>query len=262
MKFISTLLLSCLFLSANSQTFKLTTGYSLGLPRQDLDKNIQPVHSMQTGLLVQMPGEFKRLSLGLELGIGIYAHERIDQTFQFDNNTSTVLPVDYSSNTFNANIHARFDLLSEKNLIIPYLTAKGGLYNFYSSIYIGDPEDEGGCHALEQENIMNDKTMYWSAGGGLQINPTIFSKNKRSSRLSIDISANTIQGGDISYINTKHLMDAPNVSDPDGKPLNVQFINASTQSIHEHKVAQVYTSPLKMLEFRAGIIYTICDKKN
>ncbi|TMI88080.1 MAG: hypothetical protein E6H08_18320 [Bacteroidetes bacterium] len=261
MKFISTLLLSCLFLSAKCQQFKLTTGYSLGLPRQELDKNIQPVHSMLTGLQYQFAGELKRLSVGMELGIGIYAHQKIDQTFQFDNNTSTVLPVDYSSNTFNANLQARFNLLSDKNLIIPYIIAKGGLYNFYSSIYIGDPEDDGGCHALEQENIMNDKTMYWSAGGGLQINPTIFSKNKHDSRLMIDINANTIQGGDISYINTKHLMDAPSTSDPDGKPLNVQFINASTQSIHEHKVAQVYTSPLKILEFRAGITFMIYDKQ-
>jgi len=262
MKFISTLLISCLFFSANCQQWKLTTGYSLGLPRQDLDKNIQPVHSMLTGVLYQLPGELKRLSVGLDIGIGIYAHEKIDQTFQFDNSTSTVLPVDYSSNTFNANIQARFNLLSDKNLIIPYINAKGGLYNFFSSIYIGDPADAGGCHALEQENIMNDKTMYWSVGGGLQVNPTIFSKNKHNSRLMIDISANTIQGGEISYINTKHLMDAPTTtSDPDAKPLNVQFINASTQSIHEHKVAQVYTSPLKMLEFRAGITFMICDKQ-
>jgi len=260
MKFISTLLLVCLAFSANSQQWKLTTGYSLGIPRQDLSKNIQPVHSMQTGVLYQLPGELKRLSVGLDIGIGIYAHETIDQTFQFDNSTSTVLPVDYSSNAFNVNLQARFNLLSEKNFIIPYINAKGGLYNFYSSIYIGDPEDIDGCHALEQENIINDKTMYWSAGGGLQINPTIFSKNKRSSRLMIDISANTIQGGEISYINTKHLMDAPATSDPDGKPLNVQFINASTQSIHEHKVAEVYTSPLKILEFRVGIMFMICGK--
>jgi hypothetical protein len=74
---------------------------------------------MQTGLLYQLPGELKRLSVGLEIGIGIYASETIEQTFQFDNNTSTVLPVDYSSNAFNANIHARFNLLSDKNLIIP-----------------------------------------------------------------------------------------------------------------------------------------------
>ncbi|HEU5167487.1 MAG TPA: hypothetical protein VFU29_18210 [Chitinophagaceae bacterium] len=259
MKFISTLLFGFLFFSANSQQWKFTSSYSLGLPRQEMGKNIQPVHSLQTGVLYQLPGELKRLSAGLEFGIGIYAHERIDQTFQFDNNTSTVLPVDYSSNAFNANLQARFDLLSDKNFIIPYINAKGGLYNFYSSIYIGDPEDDGGCHALEQENIINDKTMYWSAGGGLQINPTIFSKNKRSTKVMIDISANTIRGGEINYINTKHLMDAQTMNDPDGKPLEVQFINVSTQSIHEHTVAQVYTSPLRILEFRAGITLKLGD---
>ena len=259
MKFISTLLLGFLFFSANSQQWKFTTSYSLGIPRQEMSKNIQPAHSLQTGILYQFPGQLNRLSAGLEFGIGIYAHERIDQTFQFDNNTSTVLPVDYSSNVFNANLQARFNLLSDKNFIIPYINAKGGLYNFYSSIYIGDPEDDGGCHALEQENIMNDKTMYWSAGGGLQINPTLFSKNKRITKVMIDISANTIRGGEINYINTKHLMDAQSMNDPDGKPLEVKFINVSTQAIHEHTVAQVYTSPLRILEFRAGITLSLGD---
>jgi hypothetical protein len=136
------------------------------------------------------------------------------------------------------------------------------VYTISIARYIGDPEDGGGCHALEQENIMNDKTMYWSAGGGLQINTGIFSKKKHNARAMIDLSANTIRGGDISYINTKHLMDAPTTTDPDGKPLNVQFINATTQSIHEHKVAQVYTSPLRMLEFRAGVVFKLCDRSN
>ena len=44
------------------------------------------------------------------------------------------------------------------------------------------------------------------------------------------------------------------IVDPGAKPLNVQFINASTQAIHEHTVAQVYISPLRMLEFRAGVV--------
>ena len=262
MKFIFTFLMGFLFFSAYSQQWKFTSSYSLAMPKQELGKNIQPAHSMQNGISYQLPGALKQLSVGLEFGIGIYAYERIDQTFQFDNNTTTVLPVDYSSNVFNANLQARFNLVSDKNLIIPYINAKGGLYNFYSSIYIGDPEDADGCHALEQENIMNDKTMYWSAGGGLQINTGIFSKKKHNARVMIDISANTIRGGEISYINTKRLMDAPATTDPDGEPLKVQFINASTQSIHEHKVAQVYTSHLRMLEFRAGIIFKFCDKSN
>ena len=260
MKFISTFFFSFLFFTANSQQWNFTTSYSLGIPRQEMGKNIQPAHSMQAGVFYQFPGAFQQLSAGFELGLGMYAHERIDQTFQFDNNTTAVLPVDYNSNVFNANLHVRFNLLSDKNLIIPYINAKGGLYNFYSSIYIGDPEDDGGCRALEQENMINDKTMYWSAGGGLLINPTIFSKNKHSSKVMIDFSANTIRGGTLNYINTKHLMDAQAMNDPDGKPLNVEFINVSTQSIHEHTVAQVYTSTLRMLEFRAGITLKLCDQ--
>jgi hypothetical protein len=222
-----------------------------------MGQNIQPAHSLQAGVLYQLPGALKQLSAGLELGLGMYANKTINQTFQFDN-TSTVLPVDYSSNVFNVNIQTRFNLLSDKNSIIPYINAKGGLYNFYSSVYIGDPEDGGNCHALEQENIISDKTMYWSAGGGVQIDPAIFSKNKQRGNVMIDISVNTSRGGTLNYINTKHLLEDPGVTG--GKDLNVQFINANTQSIHEHTVAQVYTSPLRMLEFRAGITVMLGDK--
>ncbi|HEX6849450.1 MAG TPA: hypothetical protein VF144_20835, partial [Chitinophagaceae bacterium] len=98
MKFIFTLLLSSLFFSASSQQWKFITGYSLGIPGADMGKNIQPVHSLQNGVLYQFPGKLKSLSVGAEFGIGIYAHERIDQTFQFDANTTAVVPVDYSSN--------------------------------------------------------------------------------------------------------------------------------------------------------------------
>jgi hypothetical protein len=253
MKFISTLLLTAFFLSANSQQWKIISSYSLGIPRQEMSKNIPPAHSLQAGVLYQLPGALKQLSAGLELGIGIYANKRIEQTFQFDNNTSSVVPVNYNSNVFNASLQARLNLLSDKNNVIPYINAKGGLYNFFSNIYLEDPKDPVGCHALEQKNIINDNTMYWSAGGGLQIDPVIFSKRKHSGRVMIDISANTIHGGTIDYINTKHLIDAQTVTDPAGKPLNVQFVNASTQAIHEHTVAQVYTSPLRLLEFRAEV---------
>lgn len=252
MKFVSTLLLGLFFLSANSQQWKIISNYSLGIPQQEMSKNIQPAHSLQGGILYQLK-HLKQLSLGFELGVGSYASKQIKQTFQFNNNVASVVPVNYSSNTFNANLQARLNLLSDKNLIIPYINAKGGLYNFFSTVYVEDPHDASGCRALEEKTIMNDKTMYWSAGGGLQIDPAIFSKNKKKGCILIDISANTIRGGTMDYINTKHLLDAQTVIDPDGKPLQVQFINASTQAIHEHTVAQVYTSPLRLLEFRAGV---------
>lgn len=266
MKFISTLVLtSFIFLSATAQSWKLTGSYSLGIPQQQMAKDIQPAHSLQSGILYQFGGKLSQLSAGIGLGIGSYASKRIDQTFQFDDNTSSVVPVNYNSNTFNINLQTRFDLLKGDYLITPYINAKGGLYNFFSTVYIDDPNDAGGCHALEQKTLMNDNTMYWSAGGGIQIDPKIFRKNctnihntkKSKSNLLIDLGCNVIHGGTMNYINTKHLVDAQTMTDSEGKPLQVQFINASTQQIHEHTVAQVYTSSLRMIEFTLGIVIVL-----
>jgi hypothetical protein len=252
---ISTLLLAVLAFSnsAYSQSWKVTGGYSLALPQNEMKKNIQPAHSLEVGLMRRMPGNFKQLSLGIEMGLGLYASKRIDQTFQFDNNTASIVPVNYTSNTFNIAIQSRYNILSDKNMVVPYLTAKGGLYNFFSTITVEDPDNPDGCHALQRRNIMNDHTLYISAGGGLQFDPAIFSRRKIRGPVMIDIGVNTIYGGTLDYINTRHLVDAQTLNDPAGKPLEVRFINASTQSIHEHTVAQVFTSPLRLLEIRAGV---------
>jgi hypothetical protein len=255
MKLLSTLLLLAVFSfpSFSQQQWKLTGGYSLGIPQGDMGKNIQPAHSLQAGILYQLPGKLKQLSVGVEMGIGLYASKRIDQTFQFENNTSSIVPVNYNSNVFNANLQARLNLVNNDKFVIPYVGLKGGLYNFFSTINVEDPNDPGGCTALEHKNILNDKTAYWSAGAGVQINTSAFAKRKYRRNVMIDISANTIRGGEIKYINTKDLIDEQTMNDPKAVPLHVQFINASTQAIHEHTVAQVFSSPLRMLEFRVGV---------
>lgn len=259
MKIISTFFISCLLcFSAQSQSFKFIGNYSLGLPQQQMAQNIQAIHSFHVGGLYQLPQQLKNLSVGLELGAGLYAHEKIDQTFNFDANTSTVVPVNYNSNVFNVNLQTRFQFLDEEtNMIVPYVNAKAGLYNFFSNVYIEDPADPNGCRALEKKNLINDNTFYWGAGAGFQINPSIFSKHKRSGPVMIDISINTVRGGKLDYINTKDLKDEQNMPQLDGKPLMVRFINVSTQAIHQHKVAQVFTSSLRVLEIKGGVILKI-----
>lgn len=260
MKSIFTLLLLTIFsFAASSQTWRMTGNYNLGLPQEQMGKNIQAAHGLQAGIFYQLPGKLKQLLVGMELGVGTYASERIHQTFQFSNNVAAVVPVNYLSNMFNANLKTRLNLpLSKKNWVVPYIDLKGGLYSFFSNIRIDDPESSDGCSALQHENIISDKTLYWSGGVGIQIDPVIFAKPpKHSGRVMIDLSINTIRGGKLDYINTKRLQNAQDVSTNGGKPMNVQFINASTQEIHEHTVAQVYTSPLRMLEIRAGVTVSL-----
>lgn len=254
MKIISTLFISCLlYFTATSQSLKFISNYSLGLPQQDMASNIQPIHSLHLGALYQLPGKLKSLSVGFEFGGGIYAYKKIDQTFNFDANTSTVVPVIYNSDVSNFNLQTRYQPFDEnKSMIVPYFTAKAGLYSLYSNITIEDPSDPDGCHPLDKKNLMKDKTMYWSAGVGFLVNPYIFSKNKKESPVMLDFSINTIRGGEVDYINTKDLKDEQDLQT--GKPLLAKFINVSTQDIHQHKVAQVFTSPLRVLEIQAGVV--------
>lgn len=262
MKYTSTLLFAFLsFFTASSQTWKFTSHYSLGSPQQQMGSNIQAAHSLQAALHYGLPGPLNNLSVGLEMGLGLYAHKKVDQTFQFDANTSSVVPVNYNSNVFNINVQTRYNILNEKQFpVVPYLNAKAGVYNFYSNITIEDPYDPDGCKALDRHNIINDKTLYWSAGAGVQIDPDVFSKHKHYSRVRIDIAANIIRGGTIDYINTKDLKDATSMPEPGAKSLKATFINVNTQAIHEHSIAQVYTSSLRMMEFRAGIAVLLGSK--
>lgn len=256
MKFIFTLSLFTLFsLTINAQHWQLEGGYSLGLMQKEMKENIPPAHSLKIGGAYQLPGKWNRVAIGAELGVGVYASKTIDQTFNFGS-SSSVVPVNYSSNVFTGNINLRYDFADNQEMLIPYISAKTGVYRFYSNIYVEDPRDVLGCRALQQENIISDNTLYWSAGGGLKVNSGFFGKYKHRSNVLIDLGAHFTRGGTMDYINTTRLMEVQN-STPQSKPVNVTFVNANTQEIHEHTVAQVYSSPLRMLEIKAGVVFLL-----
>lgn len=261
MKLILTLPFIIFFFSAQSQQWKLITSYSLCLPQQEMKKNIQPVNGLQLGILYELPRSLSQLSVGAEFGMGSYASKQIEQTFEFGVNNFSKVPVNYNSNTFNTDLQARFNLVPNKKFIIPYINAKGGLYNFFSTVYVNDPDNPDNCHPLDKNNLINDKTLYWSFGGGVQADVALFSKTRKNpGKVLIDIAANTVHGGSLDYINTRHLEDAQTFKDEGSKPLEVRFIKVNTQRIYEHTVAQVYTSPLRLLEFRAGVVVRLTKK--
>jgi hypothetical protein len=256
MKYIYAVLFCLLNLSAFSQ-FNVNAGYSLSIPRQQLGDNINPLHSISAGIMSQLPGSLSRVQTGIDFSIGTYASERKKQTFNFGNGTSTQTWVNYSSNVFQANLNARVFILKDKKLM-PYVSGKAGYSYFYSKIYIEDPEDPGGCKALQQRTLIKDGTISTGYGGGMQIGLSLFSKKSKKDNKYLDISIHKISGGNLDYINTKKLIDPSNPPvGSNGKPLNVQFINVTTQQIHEHEVAEVYNTPLRMLECRISMVFLL-----
>ena len=256
MKLIYTFLFLTISIFSSAQ-FYLSSGYSLGLPQQTMKQNIKPLHSLALSGFYQLPGALDRVMIGADFGWGMYSSARKRQTFTFPNGDITQTNVMYNSLAVQGGLQARVNLLKNK-IITPFVNGKAGYASFYSNVFIENTNDPDGCAPLDQRNIIKDGTIYSGYGGGLQIDWAIFSKKSRRNNGWIDLSVNNIRGGTLDYINTKKLIDANNPpTNSEGKPLNVTFINASTQQLHEHQVAEVYTSPLRMLEIKISATFLL-----
>lgn len=256
MKYIYFFLFSCSSLFSSAQS-GIGFSYSCSAPLGDMSKNIGTIHSLTMDYMYRLPGKWNRLEAGVDMGWGIYASQRKKQTFTFTDGSTTTTWVNYNSNMVQGGIQARLRLTKDR-LAVPYLSGKIGYHSLYSNIYVEDPEDEGGCKALQQRNIIKDGSITASYGGGVLVDLALFSPKSRKERVFFNLSVQHTAGGRIDYINTKKLIDANNPPvGTDGKPLNLQFINASTQQIHEHQVAQVFNSPLRMLDCRLSMFFLL-----
>lgn len=253
--------LTCLIINAQ---FKFASAYSLSVPQGEMGDNIRPVHSLNISVLSSIKGFCDKFMVGAEIGLGNYAYVTKEQDLRFSDGSGIRTDVIYSSNVLNAALVMRTNLVS-KGKAIPYINAKGGLSHFFSNILVEDPEDPSSCQALERKNIIKDNTFFAAYGGGIQLDMNLFAKKEKPGQYMIDIGINKIKGGRLNYINTKniqsHVHTDPNNPTPTtpgkGEPLNVQFINITTQTIHEHQVAELYNSPLRMLDIRIGMLFRL-----
>lgn len=257
MKFTSTLLLTLCCLAVFSQP-SATLGYSLGAPQQKMNEKINPLHSLSAGIQFQVPKLDQRLQVGAEATWGTYANTSKEQTFTFSNGSSTRTMVSYSSNVLQGALTARVLLLKNKG-VTPYISGKAGYASFYSRIYIEDPHDWDGCRPLDQKTLIKDGTIMGGYGGGLQVDWSVFNPKSDKRKGYIDLRVQNIRGNSINYINTKKLIDASAPPPPgeDGKAVSIKFINATTNEIHEHQVAEVYNTPLRMLEFKVSWVFVL-----
>jgi hypothetical protein len=247
------------YLSSNGQ-FTVNSNYTLGLPQQSMKNNINAIHQFRVQGLYALPDGLRNLSLGLDIGFGTYANLRMPTTFSFGNGNPTSTYVNYSSNTALLNAVVQYDLVRKKS-VIPYVTLKGGVQRLGSRIFVEDPNDIDGCRPLESKNILKDNTAILSYGGGLKIDFSSLFSFREKGRHFIDLGVVQTRGGEIEYINTKKLKShdhnavTPNPLGDGAKPLNMRFINVQSNVTHDHMVAEVYTTPLRVLEIKLGYTY-------
>ena len=254
-----TLFALCLFTYSAFAQMAGSLDYTLSLPQQAMNQNIHAVHQLSLNAGYRLPNYLRRVTVGAEVGIGNYANLRMPTTFNFEGSAPTNTHVNYSSNTFNANAVISVDLANKRSTLIPYVVLKGGVHSFFSGIRVEDPTDTDGCRALESKSITKDNTTAWTYGGGVryQILKNKYFRPYRQHYINIQVT-NT-RGGTIDYINTKKLTDHQHHTPPQNTnngesftPIEMKFINVRSNVIHNHMIAELYSTPLRFLDIKVG----------
>jgi hypothetical protein len=249
--------------TARSQV-QLGFGYGLSLPAANMQLSSNPVHSLVVDGMYFLPFSGNRFGIGAEYRLGNYAALTQEQTYIFGNGSTTRTDVRFASNVSVVSLAARYNVV-QKSSFISYLGLRGGIHKFYSTIYVTDPKDATDCIPLENHNVFKDNTFSGSFAAGVQFDAQRLFKKMGRDKLWIDINAGYTLGGNIRYLNVRDMKDHHHAS-PAGDvgkedEFNVQFVNVTTQNIHEHRVARVHSNPLRMAEFRIGIQQRIFIKK-
>jgi hypothetical protein len=233
--------------------------YSLSLPQKEMKENIRPAHSANF-IFTSHFKKLTKLSWGIEAGFGQYASFTRDQDIRFPDGTGINTKVSYSSNIATAGVLARYTFLKEAK-VNPYVTGKLGYASYFSKVIVADPEDEDDCKPLDKKTPIRDHSFFASYGAGLQID---VSSKKKPGNAWLDISVSQVHGSNLSYINVKDIKNQIN-NDPNtplptsdkSVPLTMRFVNVATQTIHEHQLAEVYSSALRLMEMKIGVRWRI-----
>jgi hypothetical protein len=217
-------------------------GYELGLPGGEMRKGMRSLHSMKLTAAFPLKSVCENMEAGIDLGYGLYGMKTINMNYNFSGNYVNT-DVIHNSSVAQAAMTATY-LFGRNNKLVPYVTAKAGYAGLFSTFQVEDPRDASSCRVVEHKSISSDGTGYWGYGAGLRIRQgTKYVSN------FIDVSIQRTRGGSVKYVNVSrlhHLTDPYVVSG--GTPVKFEFVNGSTQQVHEHTVAELYRSPLRLLQ--------------
>lgn len=241
---------------------ELGTSYSLSLPLQEMHQNIRPVHNINFTFLSPVK-KIPQLLVGVEGGFGQYAYFTKDQDIRFPDGSGINTEVTYSSNVLTAGLLTRFQLLKDAKWN-PYVSGRLGYASFFSKVFVADPENEDDCKPLDKKTPIHDHSFFAEYGAGVKID---VNRKKNPGNTWIDFSISQLHGTELNYINVKdikeHIHNDPNSPAPVTDkiiPLSIRFVNVATQTIHEHQLAEVYNSPLRLLQIKIGMIWRLnCD---
>lgn len=222
-------------------------GYEFATPQGKMNNGMSNAHGISIFGGVPLNFISKNLLATVNLNYGLYGVNTFGINYTQNSNYINT-SITYSSSITQAGLGLQY-ILKPENKLQPYLIAKAGYTYFSSDFTVSDPRDIDACRALENENIISDATYYYGYGLGLRL---LLGEPSNKSRDFLNLSFEKINGGEIDYVNVNSLHDhnAPLQTSNGGKPVNITFVNASSQNTHQHKIAEQFTNPFNMLQIK------------
>jgi hypothetical protein len=207
------------------------------------------------------------MMLELKGSLGGYSSRSLSQTYIFTNNSQTTVNVNYTSGMSKLMFGTKFHIGHEFRAVRGFITPQIGVVSMHSRIRIDDPQDEDDCKALERKTTQRYAGFAYGGEAGVEVDMSrIFKGVQTENKHHLYASVNFMQSfRSFEYVNVKHMQDhdhmamgsgsAETPATEDGRDINATFVNVSTNSLHEHKIAELYRTDLRMWGFSVGYVY-------
>lgn len=261
MKHVYLLTFTLLSFSAFAQRFQIGTYFCEDFP----NKQVMPKMSPVSGLGLQLGYKpFARLPMIIEAkgSFGIFSSRTMQQTYVFSSTSSTTTNVTYNSTMNKTLLGLKFQIGNDYKAVRFYVTPQIGAAYFRSRIVIDDPADQDDCKPLERKTNQHFNGMVYGGEIGMDVLMNKIFKGITSEKHRLFISASFLSGfGKFEYVNVKYMQDQSHdmmnmgdmgASSDDGRDITGTFINVSTNTLHEHKIAELYRTSLQFWGFNIG----------
>lgn len=209
------------------------------------------------------PSRYLPVFFELKGNTGLYNTQTRDVTYVFTDGSETDTYVTFKSQMHKLQFGTKVYYTSFYKPVRAYVTPQIGYTFMNTRMRIADPMDEDDCAPLE--NSIRHRSGGWTYGAevGVELDmKKIFTGEDRPEQ-RMYISASYLGSmRPIDYINVKYMdehihnvADEQLMVDADGRPLNAEFVNLTSGTTHEHKIAEIYNTHLRFISINVGYVW-------
>lgn len=204
---------------------------------------------------------FPNVPIFVELkgNLGVYSAKTSKETYLFGDGSSTITDVHYRSSMNKIMLGTKIYFTSFYKPVRGFITLQIGYNAMRSRIRIDDPEDTDGCTPLENNIAHRNGGFTYGGEIGVDLDVKKIFKGEEAVRGRMYVSLAYLSSfKELDYINIKYMSDHEHgmeMANDDNRDVTTQFLNISSNNVHEHKIAEVYRTKLNFVTINIGYIW-------